>query len=158
MTDKIKISGVPAKWSDEEFNRRVDGWVRVYRGTEESMTMVRASLGHEFLQAVIDHAQKGYTISPSKRIMHAPLDYSVFMIKPVEQQQVDIDRIKAEQKQKYVADLEAERARYQEQLRQQLIQAQEDKDRRAAEQAKAKQLAAIEKQVQECYAPLEIPE
>ncbi|MEE1903513.1 hypothetical protein V0R39_14880 [Pseudomonas inefficax] len=158
MTDKIKIVGAPPKWSDEEFNRRVDAWVNVYRQTEESMERVQASLGHDFLQKVIDKANEGYTISPTKRIMHAPLDYSVFMIKPLEKQQVDIDRIKAEQKQKYIVHLEAERTRYQDLLRQQLIQANEEKEMKAAEQAKAKQMAKIEAEVQACYTPLNIPE
>ncbi|POF94708.1 hypothetical protein BGP83_19155 [Pseudomonas putida] len=63
-----------------------------------------------------------------------------------------------EQKEKYIAYLESERARYQEQLRQQLIQAREEKDRKAAEQAKAKQMAEIEAEVQACYKPLDIPE
>lgn len=158
MTDKIKITGVPPKWDDEEFNRRIDAWVNVYRQTERSMELVQAPFGHQFLQAVIDKANAGFTVTSKKDVKHLPLDYSVWMVKPMEQQQADIDKIKLEVKAEYVAYLESERTHYQEQLRQQLIQAREEKDRKAAEQVKAKQIAEIEKEVQACYAPLVIPE
>lgn len=158
MTDKIKITGAPPKWDDEEFNRRIDAWVNVYRQTERSMELVQAPFGHEFLQRVIDKANAGYTVTSKKDVKHLPLDYSVWMVKPLDQQQADIDKIKKDVKAEYVAHLESERARYQEQLRQQLIQAQEEKDRQAAEQAKAKQMAKIEAEVQACYTPLNIPE
>lgn len=158
MTEKIKISGAPPQWNQAEYDRRVDEWLNVYRGTERSMELVRASLEHEFLQAVIDKANQGYTITPIKRVMHAPLDHGVYMIKPPAVQQADIEKIKAKVKAEYIEWLESEHCRYQELLRQQLIQAHEEKDRKAAEQAKAKQMAAIEKQVSECYTPLVIPE
>lgn len=158
MTDKIIIKGVPPQWDQAEYDRRVEAWVRVYRGTEKSMELVSASLGHEFLQLVIDKVNQGYTITPSKRLNHAELYHSTYMVKPLAMQEEDIAIIRKEQKEKYVAHLEAEHARYQELLRQQLVQAQEDIDRKAAEQAKAKQMAAIEKQVQECYKSLVIPE
>ncbi|WP_409282811.1 hypothetical protein [Pseudomonas putida] len=158
MTNKIKITGTPPKWDDEEFNRRVDAWVNVYRQTERSMELVQAPLGHQFLQAVIDKANAGYTVTSKKDVKHLPLDYRVWMVKPLDQQQADIEEIKKDVKAEYVAHLESERAHYQEQLRQQLIQAREEKDRKAAEQVKAKQMAEIEKEVQACYAPLVIPE
>lgn len=158
MTDKIVIKGVPPQWDNSEYERRVEEWTHVYRGTERSMALVRASLEHDFLQAVIDKAQQGYTITPSKRVMHSNLDHSVFMVKPLAEQEADIAEIRKDVKTEYIEWLEKERTRYQELLRQQLIQAQEEKEAKAAEQAKAKQMAAIEKQVTECYAPLVIPE
>lgn len=158
MTDKIKVVGAPPKWENEEFNRRVDAWINVYRQTERSMELVQAPLGHQFLQAVIDKANAGYTVTSKKDVRHLPLDYSIWMVKPLDQQQADIEVIKKDVKAEYVEWLESERRRYQEQLRQQLIQAREEKDRRTAEQAKAKQMAEIEAEVQACYKPLVIPE
>jgi len=76
----------------------------------------------------------------------------------LDQQQADIDEIKKDVKAEYVAHLEAERARYQELLRQQLIQTQQEKEMKTQQEKEAKQLAAIERQVQACYKPLEIPE
>ncbi|MET3675253.1 MULTISPECIES: hypothetical protein [unclassified Pseudomonas] len=158
MTEKVKITGVPPQWDESEYERRVADWVRVYRGTEQSMELVSASLGHEFLQAVIDKANQGYTIAPSKRLNHGELHHSTYMVKPLGMQEEDIANIRAEQKAKYIAHLQAEHTRYQDLLRQQLIQAAEEKERKAAEAAKAKQLASIEKEVQSCYKPLVIPE
>lgn len=157
MTEKITISGAPPQWDDAEYERRVEAWVRVYRGTEASMELVSASLGHEFLQLVIDKANQGYTITSAKRLNHAELYHSTYMIKPPAMQEEDIAKIRIEQKEKYVAHLQAEHTRYQDLLRQQLIQAAEEKERKAAEAARAKQLASIEKEVQSCYKPLVIP-
>lgn len=158
MTERLKIEGIPPQWNQAEYDRRVDEWVNVYRGTERSMTLVRASLEHDFLQAVIDKAQQGYIITSTKRVMHSPLDHSVYMVKPLAVQQVDIEKIKKDVKAEYVEWLEAERARYQELLRQQLIQTQQDRELKALEEKQAKQMAAIEKQVSECYTPLTIPD
>ncbi|MBF8786322.1 MULTISPECIES: hypothetical protein [Pseudomonas] len=158
MTEKIKISGIPPQWDQAEYDRRLESWVHAYRHTEKSMELVSASLGHEFLQAVIDKAQAGYTITHTKRLVHAELYHSTYMVKPLEMQEQDIEAIKAKVKSEYVEWLESEHARYQNLLREQLVQAQEEKERKAAEQLKAKQMAAIEKQVSECYTPLVIPE
>ena len=158
MTEKIKISGTPHQYDEAEYERSVADWVRVYRGTEQSMELVSASLGHEFLQAVIDKANQGYTIAPSKRLNHGELHHSTYMVKPLGMQEEDIANIRIEQKEKYIADLQAERERYQSLLRQQLIQARNEKEAKAAELAEAKKLAEIEAEVQACFAPLNIPE
>lgn len=158
MKEKIKISGVPPQWDEAEYEQRVAGWVNVYKNTTQSMELVRSPLPHDLLQQVINKANDGYAIALGQPVSLAPLNNSCWMTKPESMQEEDIAKIRAEQKEKYIAHLEAEHARYQDLLRQQLIQAQEEKDRKAAEQAKAKQLAAIEKQVRECYAPLVIPD
>jgi hypothetical protein len=121
------------------------------------MELVKADFEHELFQEVIEKSKQGYTISANKRVHHSELDHSVWMIKPIDQQADDIAAIKIKVKHEYVEHLQAERTKYEDKLRQQLIQAQEEKDRKAAEQAKAKQLGVIEKQVKECYAPLVIP-
>ncbi|MNE89057.1 hypothetical protein D3C80_1864350 [compost metagenome] len=107
---------------------------------------------------MIDKAKDGFTIALGQAVSLAPLNYMCWMKKPESMQEEDIANIRVEQKAKYVADLQAEHTRYQDLLRQQLIQAAEEKERKAVEAAKAKQLAAIEKQVTECYTPLSIPE
>ncbi|TDF81995.1 hypothetical protein [Pseudomonas sp. H9] len=155
--EKIIIKGTPPAWDQAEYERRVEEWVRVYRGTEKSMELVSGSLGHEFLQAVIDKANQGYTITHTKRLNHGELYHSTFMVKPQSMQEEDIANIRVEQKQKYVAHLEAEHARYQDLLRQQLIQTRQEKEAKAAELVEAKKLAEIEKEVLACYKPLVIP-
>lgn len=158
MTEKVKISGIPPQYDQSELDRRVESWINVYRQTTQSMELVRSPLPHDLLQQVIDKANDGYTLTRSHPASLAPLNNSVWMVKPIAMQEEDIANIRMEQKEKYIAYLESERARYQEQLRQQLIQAAEEKGRKAAEQAKEKQMAEIEKEVQACYKQLEIPD
>lgn len=155
--EKIVIKGTPPAWDQAEYERRVEERVRVYRGTEKSMELVSGSLGHEFLQAVIDKANQGYTITHTKRLTHGELYHSTYMVKPLATQEEDIANIRAEQKQKYAAHLEDEHARYQDLLRQQLIQTQREKELKTQREKEEKQLAEIEKQVQACYKPLQIP-
>lgn len=158
MTEKIKISGTPPQWVEVEYEQRVDDWVNVYWSTTQSMELICAPLPHDLLQQVIDKAKDGYTLARIQPVSLAPLNNLCWMIKPESMQEEDIAHIRAEQKAKYIAHLQAEHTRYQNLLRQQLIQVQEEKERKVAEQAKAKQMAAIEKQVSECYTPLVIPE
>ncbi|SPO56630.1 conserved protein of unknown function [Pseudomonas sp. JV551A1] len=158
MKEKIIIQGAPPKWNQAEYESKVEGWIRMYRGTEQSMERVRATFEHDLLQAVIDKSKEGYTVAVNKHVFHGELAHEVWMVKPESQQTQDIEVIKAKVKAEYVAHLEAEHARYQDLLRQQLIQTLEEKERKAAEEAKAKKLAKIEAEVQACYAPLEIPE
>ncbi|MFI7838834.1 hypothetical protein [Pseudomonas asiatica] len=158
MTDKVKISGIPPQYDQFELDRRVESWINVYRQTTQSMELVRSPLPHDLLQQVIDKANDGYTLARSQPVSLAPLNNSVWMVKPVAIQEEDIANIRMEQKEKYIADLQVERERYQGLLRQQLIQAKNEKEARAAELAEAKKLEAIEREVQACFKPLEIPE
>lgn len=158
MTEKVKINGIPPQYDEAELERRVADWIKVYKQTEQSMELVSASLGHEFLQLVIDKASQGYTITHTKRLNHAQLYHSTYMVKPLAMQEEDIAKIRAEQKAKYVAHLQAEHTRYHDMLRQQLIQAQEEKELKAQREKEVKRLALIEKEVQLCYTPLSIPE
>lgn len=157
MTEKIKITGTPPKYDEAEFQHRLDDQVKLYKLTTQSMEGVNAPLPHDFLEAVAAKVSEGYTVSRKHAVISDPLHYSCMMIKPDAFQALDIAELKLKVKAEYVEWLETERAHYQGQLRQQLIQAQEERERKSAEQAKAKKLAQIEAEVQACYSPLEIP-
>lgn len=158
MKDKIVVKGAPPQYDDAELESRVANWVHAYKNTTQSMELVRSPLPHDLLQQVIDKASEGYTLAPSHPVNLAPLNNSCWMVKPIAMQEKDIANIRMEQKQKYIAHLQAERERYQNLLRQQLLQAKSEKEARAAELAEAKKLEAIEREVQACFKPLEIPE
>lgn len=155
---KITIKGTPPAWDQAEFERRVADWINVYRGTEQSMELVRANFEHDLLLAVIDKSKQGYTVSTSKRVYHAELDHSVWMVKPESQQADDIVAIKVKVKSEYVEWLESERTRFQGLLREQLIQAAHEKELKAQREKEEKQLVEIETQVQGCYKTLVIPD
>ncbi len=157
-TEKIVINGAPPKWNDVEFETRVDGWVKVYRGTTQCMEHVCSPLPHDFLELVTGKVSEGYTVARNHGVTSESLNHSCWMIKPEASQQKDIDDIRVRVKAEYVEFLQVEHVRYQDLLRQQLIQSAEEKEQKAIELARRKQLDAIEKQVQSCYKPLEIPE
>lgn len=157
MSEKIKISGAPPKWNDAEFELRVEDAVKLYKLTTQSKQGVYAPLPHDFLTLVAAKFAEGYTIARNHAVVTDPLHYSCMLIKPEHLQEQDIAELKIKVKSEYVEWLEAEHSRYQDLLRQQLIQKLEEKERKAAETAKAKQMAQIETEVQACYSPLEIP-
>ncbi|MCX2814570.1 MULTISPECIES: hypothetical protein [unclassified Pseudomonas] len=156
--EKITIKGTPSAWDQKVYESKLEGWINVYRGTEQSMELVKANFEHELIQAVIDKSRVGYTVAVNKHVYHGPLEHSVWMVKPESQQAEDIAAITVNVKNEYIAHLESERASYQDKLRKQLIQTQREKEQKAQRDKEAKQLAEIERQVQECYAPLAIPE
>lgn len=158
MSDKIQIKGVPPKWDQVEFERRLEEAVKLYRLTTQCREGVYAELPHDWLEKVAEKVAEGYKVCRNHSLIMNPLKYSCFLIKPEKMQQQDIEDLKVKVKGEYIECLEAERARYQDLLRQQLLQAQEEKERKAAEQAQAKKLAQIEAEVEACYSPLEIPD
>lgn len=158
MKEKVIIKGIPPQYDDAELESRVANWVHAYKSTTQSMELVRSPLPHDLLQQVIDKANEGYMLARSHPVSIAPLNNSVWMVKPIAMQEEDIANIRIEQKEKYIADLQAERERYLGLLRQQLLQAKNEKEARAAELAEAKKLEEIEREVQACYKPLVIPE
>jgi hypothetical protein len=154
---KITIKGVPPKWDDAEFEARVDGWVNVYRGTTQCMEFVRSPLPHEFLELVALKVAEGYTVARNQGVTHESLNHSCWMIKPEGKQSIDIDDIRIRVKAEYVEFLQGEHVRYQDLLRQQLIQSAELKEQKKIEDAKAKRLLEIDKEVSDTYSSLIIP-
>lgn len=157
-TKKIQVHGVPPAWSDSEFESRVESWVNVYHNTSQCMVNVTSALPHDFLEVVSAKTAEGYSIARNQRVSFEPLSYSCWMIKPKEMQQIDIAELRVTEKVKYVSFLESEHARYQDMVRQQLIQSAELKEQKKVEDAKARRLAEIDKEVNELFTPLVVPE
>lgn len=156
--DKIQIKGVPPRYDEAEYERRLALDLHRYHHTTDSLEHVTASLAHDFLEAVAERIKAGYTVARSWRVVTEPLNYSCFLKKPDDVQALDIEAIKASVKALYVEWLQSEHSRYQDLLREQLKQAAVEKEAKAAAEKEAKQMAAIEREVQTCFKPLEIPE
>ncbi|MGY2441913.1 hypothetical protein [Pseudomonas sp. SDO52101_S400] len=154
---KIVVSGAPPKWNDAEFEARVDGWVNVYRGTTKCMELVRSPLPHDFLESVASKVAEGYTVARDQRVTHEALNHSCWMRKPDEKQKRDIDDIRIRVKSEYVEFLQGEYVRYQDLLRQQLIQAAEAKEQKKIDDARNKRMSEIDKEVNNTFSPLVIP-
>lgn len=152
------IKGTPPAWQDDEFNRRLRIAIHAYENTRESTVMVTHALEHEWLKFVAQHVADGYTLDRRWPIHHAELSNSVPMIKPEALQVTDKEAIKAKVKEDYVQHLQAQLNEYRSKLTQQLIEAEEERERRALEQAKAKRRAAAEKESNECFGELIVPD
>ncbi|MFK3942021.1 hypothetical protein ACI2KC_10080 [Pseudomonas monteilii] len=152
------IKGTPPAWQDDEFNRRLRIAIHAYENTRESTVMVTHALEHEWLKLVAQHVADGYTLDRRWSIHHAELSNSVPMIKPKALQVEDKEQIKEKVKAEYIQHLQLQLDAYKAKLIQQLIEVQEEKERRALEQVKAKRLADAEKEAQECFGDLVIPE
>ncbi|WP_350298121.1 hypothetical protein [Pseudomonas putida] len=161
QTNKLSsttIHGTPPAWNDAEYNRRLRIAIHAYENTRECTVMVSHALEHEWLKLVAQHVADGYTLDRRWPIHHAELTNSVPMVKPESLQVTDKEAIKAKVKDEYVQHLQSQLDAYKAKLTQQLIEAQEEKERRALEQVKAKRLADAEKEAQDCYGELTIPE
>jgi hypothetical protein len=79
------------------------------------------------------------------------------MIKPDNKQQKDIVDIRVRVKAEYVEFLQGEHVRYQDLLRQQLIQAAQAKEQKKIEDARNKRLLEIDAEVSNTFTPLVIP-
>ena len=156
-TDKIVIKGAPAKFDPSELERRQQQHKFAYQQTQQCCEMVRGAIPQLFLQAVSDKIAEGYSFSKYPISME-PLNYSAQLVKPPAMQEVDIATINNEVRDDYKAELEASHAKYQSLLLEQLLQAEEQKQAKAAASAKGKLLARLQKEVADCYAPLVFPE
>lgn len=154
---RITVKGVPPKWDNAEFDARVDSWVNVYRGTTQCMVLVRSPLPHDFLELVASKVSEGYTVARNQDVTHEALNHSCWMIKPDNKQQKDIDDIRVRVKAEYVEFLQGEHVRYQDLLRQQLIQAAEAKEQKKIDDARNKRMSEIDKEVSNTFSLLVIP-
>ncbi|WP_410953267.1 hypothetical protein [Pseudomonas sp. S1(2024)] len=155
---KITIQGTPPRYDESEYQRRLAIDLHRYHNTTDSLEHVTASLSHDFLELVAEKVKAGYTVVRNWRVVMEPLNYSCFLKKPDDVQALDIQAINASVKASYVAWLQSEHTRYQDLLREQLKQAALAKELKAQHDKQAKQLAEIERQVQSCYTPLQIPD
>lgn len=161
QTNKLSsttIHGTPPAWNDAEFNRRLRIGIHAYENTSECTVMVSHALEHEWLKLVAQHVAAGYTLDRHWAIHHAELSNSVPMGKPEALQLEDKEQIKEKVKAEYVQHLQSQLGEYKKKLTQQLIEAAEEKERRALNQAKAKRIADAEKQANACFGDLIVPD
>ncbi|AZL75782.1 hypothetical protein [Pseudomonas oryziphila] len=156
-SNKVIIKGTPPAWEDSEYQRRLTLELHRYRNTRDCMELIHTALEYDFLNLLIEKHSQGYRLNKHYPASHEQLSHAIWLTKPDDQQQADIEKVKDKIKNEYVDHLHTQHDKYKELLRKQLLQAQEEKERKAAAQAQAKKLAAIDKEVAECYGELVIP-
>ena len=154
--DKIRISGTPKQFNQEELDKRQQQYRHAYQSTSQSCETIRGAHSNQLLQAVIDKAAHGYTLTDYPASLE-PMNYSVQMRKPESLQAEDLLKIDTEVKAKYEEELVASHDDYKKRLFEQLVQAEDLKQEKAQQTARDKMLAKLKKQADETYTPLVIP-
>ncbi len=154
--DKIRISGVPEQFKQEELIKRQQQYRHAYQSTSQSCETIRGAHSNQLLQNVIGKASEGYTLTEYPASLE-PMNYSVQMRKPESLQAEDLLKIDTEVKAKYEEELVASHDDYKKLLFEQLVQAEDLKLERAQQTARDKMLAKLKKQADETYTPLVIP-
>lgn len=158
MTTKTTIQGAPRRFDEKELKQWQEDYRNAYQKTTQCMEVVRGDIAYSFFCSMLEKAAEGYVLAPNLPITTEPTNYFARMIKPQHIQEQDMLALDQEVKGNYVAELEAEHAHYRELLKQQLLEADAEKERKKAAAAVAKRLAEIDKEVLDCFSPLEIPE
>lgn len=158
MTDKITIKGTAPKFDDQVLKQLQQGYHHMYRNTDQRCTVVRDKLAYSFLAKVVEMSTEGYVLTPNYPISTSPADYSVFMVKPDRIQAADLIAIDAKVKQEYIEKLEREREDFKLKLTAQLIQAAKLREQKKEEEKQAKLLKEIEKEVNDVFGDLVVPE
>ena len=154
--EKITIKGVPPQYDPSRLEELVTAAKQHYKNSTQCCIVVRSGIGKEFLQLVADNLNQGYAIA-SYPVNLGPLDFNCHLIKSPELQATDLAQIEVDVKAKYIESLESEHVRHKELLLAQLIQTEDLKATKKAEQAKEKLLLELKKQVEATYTPLVIP-
>lgn len=156
--ERITISGTAPKYDGAVLKQRREARHNVYDQTDECTTLVRGEIPIQFLNNLIDHHTKGYTLRMNYPVSIGSGSYSCRMEKPdsikISERQALDDQVKLE----YVADLERQREEYKVKLTAQLLKAAELKEQKKEEEKKAKLLKEIEKEVADTFGDLIVPE
>ena len=154
--DKIRIPGTPEQFSQEELDNRQQQYRLAYQSTSQSCETIRGGHANQLLQAVIDKASVGYTLTDYP-VSLEPMNYSVQMRKPEGLQTADLLKIDGDVKAKYEEELVASHDDYKKRLFEQLVQAEDLKQEKAQQAARDKMLTKLKKEADETYTPLVIP-
>lgn len=158
MTDKITIKGVPPKFDHAELERRQAARHNQYHLTSESHCVARGDIALVFLTNVIKLAEQGYELSSKYPVTTDPMSYAAYMRKSDAIQQIDLEALDELVKHEYIADLEREHQKYKDLLTAQLLQAAESKEKKKIEDAHKKRMTDIEKEVNDTFGELVVPD
>jgi len=154
---KITIQGTAPKYDPNQLTQLVAEAKHKYSNSPKNCIVVRSDIDREFLQMVADKLNQGYALSPYPLNLW-PINFNCHLIKSQTHQDSDLAQLEVDVKAEYVEFLEAEHVRYKDLLLAQLLQAEELKAAKRAEQAQAKLLAELQAQVAATFTPLQIPE
>lgn len=152
------MTGTAPKYDEQVLQQRQAARHHQYHATSESHRVATGTIPFEFLTSVIELANQGYELSNKYPITSTPMSYSAYMRKPDAIQTDDLEALSEEVKQTYIADLEREREDFKLKLIAQRLQAAELKEQKKEIEKQAKLLKEIEKEVNDVFGDLVIPD
>lgn len=155
---KTTLTGTAPKFDEQVLKQRQAARHHQYHGTSESHGVARGTVPFEFLTKVIELANQGYELSNKYPITSTPMSYSAYMRKPDAIQADDLEVLDKEVKQTYIADLERELEDFKLKLTAQLLQAAKLREQKKIEDAHKKRMADIEKEVNDVFGDLVVPD
>lgn len=151
MTAKITIQGVAPKFDEAILKQRQESRHNAYDQTDECTTLVRGEIPAQFLSNVIDHHDKGYTLSLKYQPSFGSGSYWCRMEKPDSIKIGERQALDAQVRLEYIDWLESEHERYKKLLTAQLLQAAQAKEKKKEEDKRAKLLESIRAEVNDAY-------
>ncbi|MGO2241011.1 MAG: hypothetical protein ACTH5D_04555 [Halomonas sp.] len=155
--DKITIKGTPRQYSQEELDSRIASAELLFSKSQQSKHRLQRDLPQQLLLDYEELVKQGYSLSTDFPLdLHTP-PYVVHLNKPEHLLTKDVEAVKRETKQRYIEELEAEHQHYQSLLVQQLVEAEEEKQRTKQEAEREKLVEKFKQQAANTYTPLSIP-
>lgn len=152
----IKIQGAPRDYNEQELQSLQAARRNVYMQVENK-ERITAEFGYDLIALTHKKLLEGYAMERTLPIALSPLNNYIYLRKPKDVQEEEMLLLDEQVKKQYIEELQKEREEYKTLLVAQLMEAEEEKERKKQEQAKAKRLADIQAQAEQCYGDLVIP-
>ncbi|MGP5713292.1 hypothetical protein ACTXPD_14950 [Vreelandella alkaliphila] len=153
--EKTTIKGTPRQFNQEELDAKIEAAVTHYEQSPQSKHLIRHSLHKPLLEEFERLILEGYRLETQLPLMDLNFSpYVIALIKPEHLLTEDLEAVKKETKQRYVEELEAEHHHYQSLLLQQLLEAEEEKQRAKQEAEREKLIEKFKHLLNPIFPPL----
>lgn len=152
------IHGVPRQYNETELKGLQENRRTLYKNSTDCKIKLKGSYELDLLRKLESHINSGYRVCQKLPHELSSPHFSVWMIKPDPEQEVDLAALDVEVKAAYIAELEVEHENYKQRLYEQLVEAEERKQAAKAQAAKDKVLAALRQEAESTYTPLTLPD
>lgn len=152
------IHGAPRQYNEAELKTLQENRRQRYKNSTDCKAKVKGAYELDLLRKLENSYAAGYRVCQKLPHELSAPHFSVWMVKPETEQEVDLAALEVEVKTAYIAGLKAEHADYKQRLYEQLVEAEERKQAVKAAAAKDKVLAALRQEAESTYTPLTLPD
>lgn len=144
------------KYSQEEFNTFLEQAYTLYGQPGLNYNKALVSAGHftSATVAIIELSKEGYGVVEDRKALHSGPNYAFFMLKPQTLQNEDREFIKELVMSNYLSAIEQNEKAYKTRLKQELIDAERQKEAEKAAKAQADKEAKLQAQAEKQFEQL----